>query len=222
MFGRDTQWISWTRMSAHVCVFVYVYIYTCAQTHSYACHVMQQSGCPLMILSSCCNFRIKCWVWVGRHQNYLVNFVHPALSTSYPPSCRGDWCYALWTCSPYASICNGAFARCNGNSKTISLDITLVRQRGKTEWDRFASEAVVLRYSILSLRCCMLFSPLRVGCARDARVYTHACVLYMTCLYILFTSMRTVMFLCIVGTRLSYKGAYCLDDDVLANVVVHQ
>ena len=187
MFGRDTQWISWTRMSAHVCVFVYVYIYTCAQTHSYACHVMQQSGCPLMILSSCCNFRIKCW-----------------------------------TCSPYASICNGAFARCNGNSKTISLDITLVRQRGKTEWDRFASEAVVLRYSILSLRCCMLFSPLRVGCARDARVYTHACVLYMTCLYILFTSMRTVMFLCIVGTRLSYKGAYCLDDDVLANVVVHQ
>ena len=104
------------------------------------------------------------------------NFVHPALSTSYPPSwgvidvmLSGHAVRML----PYAmesSLCDAMEISNN------FLGYHPCPPKRKTEWDRFASEAVVLHYLILSLRWCMLFSPLCVGCARDARVVIHACV----------------------------------------------
>ena len=83
------------------------------------------------------------------------------------------------TCSPEKkSKCNGTTMLCLETQRTFQLDITLVRRRGKTvvhSSDGSFVLHILFYFIILSLRCCMLFSPLRVGCARDARV----CILHL-------------------------------------------
>ena len=113
--------------------------------------------------------------WEG-HQYQSVKFCSSRPKYFVPTLMGGDWCYALRTCSPYASICNGiTFVRCDGNFKQFPW-ISPLSAKEENRVRSFASEAVVLHYLILSLRWCMLFSPLCVGCARDARVVIHACV----------------------------------------------
>ena len=162
----------------HTYVYMYMYTYILVHVHilmhAKLCNIQDVHLWFIFVL----HFPFQVLGMGGRDtKNYLVKLVHPALSTSYPPSSRGgDWCYALWTCSPYASICNGTVCAMRWKFQNNFLGYHPCPPKRKTEWDRFASEAVVLHYLILSLRWCMLFSTLCVGCARDARVVTHACV----------------------------------------------
>ena len=82
--------------------------------------------------------------------------------------------------------------QCPGNSQNFQLDITLVRQRGKTV--RVLRDSAVLQCFDLSLRCCMLFSPVRVGCTRAMRGFCVMHAFTRMCLYVCVSCSHSTMY----------------------------
>ena len=165
---------------------VYMYMFTYVRvTDTHSCMPCDaNSGFHLRVY-----FRVAISVssagygWEG-HQYQLVKFCS-SRPKYFVPTLR---CYALRTCSPYASICNGIkFVRCDGNSKQFPWISPLSakeenRVRSFCKWSR--------RFALFDFKFEMVYvvlPPLRRMRARCEGCHTCMC-LYTWRVLCIFTS----------------------------------
>ena len=142
------------------------------------------------------HFTTQEWGWVGRVAICIGEHRFWTRPNSVLPALRGE--NKMWQMQGYA-IPFLKYMKCNvwTNAKmqktksVFPLDITLVRRAWKDQRERFRTSAVmswavcfsfVLDVFCLSLRWCMLFSPLKRNVRRECEVfmfmhdtYTYLC-----------------------------------------------